>query len=171
MKNRIVRPLISLNAMMVFWVLGYFVAIPAWQTLESPDNWLKVHSVRISSTFVGNDPHMYVTRDLNLEKPTRGIWVAKVTDKWNRVVCSATGTALYEPKANLPPYSDFNLFSWWLETGERGPQSVCRKWPLPAGKYCVQTHWEFFPRNYPVSKQVDAPIGCFLYLDRPWYLG
>lgn len=162
---------ITFPYIVLYWVIGYMVLIPIWQTLESSSNWMTVESVRVSSVFQGQDPIMIVDRSMNLDVPTRGIWIGKIVNSDDEAVCTNDGTALYTPTAKLPKPETLRLFDWWLDAGRiGGPDRICFKWPLPPGKYCLKTQWEFFPKNYPVSKLVNAPLGCFLVLRKPWYL-
>ena len=160
----------SLPFLLVFGILSYFVVIPTWQRLESPDNWIKVHSVRVDSGWVGTDRPMSVVREIRMKVPTRGIWTAKISNSRGEVVCSNSNMELYTPNAMLPPRGELYLLDWWLNDGPLGPASVCKQWPLPPGLYTLSTQRELFPRNYPTSKVIDSPDASFFWLERPSYL-
>ena len=165
MPSRVVRRLVGWKAVLAFWIVGYFTLIPIWQRLQDGSYWLQVRSIQIQSVYPGEDPTMLVDRTLTLRRPTRGIWTAKLVNELNEAVCSNSRPALYTPKAELPSVERLRLFTWWME-GNRvgGAAGICNSWPLPPGRYCLETLWEFFPKNYPSSKHVEAPRACFRVL-------
>lgn len=155
----------SFPAIIAAWALLTF-GIPTYRDLAPSYWWMQVHSVHIDSAFVGNDPSMVVDRDLNLTEPTRGIWTATLRDRSGSVVCTNTGASDYKPGANLPKRDRLKLFAWWMFVpADRTPASICDKWPLPPGKYCLTTLWQFSPPGYP-TKDVTHPPACFLYVER-----
>ena len=156
-------------AIVLAWML-LLLGLPEYRQWVPGSNWLVVNSIRVNSTFVGNDPTIFVDRELTMGEPTIGGYAVTLS-RDGVGYCSTSAKINYRPRGKLPATESRKLFGYWfgLKPGET-PAKFCRVWPLPAGEYCLETQWNFEPENYPVKtveygSREDQQV-CFFFVNR-----
>lgn len=115
-----------------------------YQTFAPASSWLVVHEVRIPDFKSGEDPVIFVNREVKRE--FSGEWKVEIKPEGKPILgrCQGSGDNDYRPQSNP---LNVKLFDWWMAI------DICK---IPPGKYRVETTWRIFPQGGYPEKQVRS---------------
>jgi len=113
--------------------------------------WLKVESVRVEDSRVGNPVIMAVNR--TIERDFSGEWLSSLRrlqdGRWVSY-CTASGATNYQTDSSLP---DPLTLQWWTHPD-------CH--PIDEGKYIMRTTWRIKGMGWLPDKEVRATSNIFV---------